>query len=200
MPIYRRRVEQLVRYVGPYLRAGDRVLDVGCGSGSLGRAIMAAFPSVEVVGIERARRGGETIPVRQYEGGPLPYADSFFDVVILADVLHHERDPHALLGECSRVAKRFLILKDHKKSGPFAQTRLALLDWGANWPYDVPCLFRYNTESEWRRWHDLHRLDVEREWLSLRLYPAIVNTFFGGRLHYLAVLRPRHDAQRKAAG
>lgn len=188
----------MVRQIAPYLRAGDRVLDVGCGAGALGRAIMESplcAPGVQVSGLERTRRGAELISVEHYKGPLMPYADRSFDVVILADVLHHEEDPHALLRESVRVARRLLVVKDHKKSGVLAQVRIALLDWAANRPYGIPCLYRYNSEHEWRRWHEMHGLTIERELRSMRLYPPIVNLVFGRRLQYLAVLRPpRSDA------
>ena len=39
-PFYRSRLRELVRQIVPHLGRGDRVLDVGCGFGTLGRAIM----------------------------------------------------------------------------------------------------------------------------------------------------------------
>ena len=56
-------------------------------------------------------------------------------------------------------------------------------------PYNVPCLYRYNTLQQWGEWRRRHHLLVERELPSMRLYPPIVNLLFGGRLQYMAVLR-----------
>ena len=49
---------------------------------------------------------------RNPNGKSLPFEDGAYDVVILADVLHHDPDPVALMKECGRVAKRFVIVKD----------------------------------------------------------------------------------------
>jgi len=66
-PIYDSRKRALVAGIVPHLRPADRVLDVGCGNGSLGQAILAS-PScpkgVTVEGLERVKRGGEPIPAR----------------------------------------------------------------------------------------------------------------------------------------
>jgi len=200
-PVYASRLRELVRRVLPLLRAGDRVLDVGCGGGALGRALLDAPgcpPGVEVVGLERARRGDELIPVIAYDGGAIPLDSDSFDVVLLADVLHHEADPHRLIDECARVAGRLLVIKDHKRDGPLAWPRIALMDWAANAPHGVPCLYRYNTPAGWAEWHRRHGLEVEAEATSMKLYPPPYDWIFGGRLQYLAVLRA--GAGRVGAG
>ena len=194
-PIYGSRLKVLVRLIAPQLREADRVLDVGCGAGALGRRVMDSpmCPrGVEVMGLEACRRGEELIPVQQYDGRRIPFPTATFDVVILADVLHHASDPHLLIDECVRVMRRALIVKDHKVQGMWAQQRLALTDWAANRPYGVQCLYRYNTSEEWKRWHDRHALEVIQEQHSMRLYPPIVNLLFGGRLQYWAVLHPNN--------
>ena len=188
-PIYEARLRELVARIAPHLRPGDRVLDVGCGGGQLGAALMAQAPEgVVIVGLERFRRGGEPIEVHVYDGGAIPFEDASYDVVILADVLHHENDPDYLLSECRRVAKRFLIVKDHQLEGIAAWSRLSLIDWAANAPYGVKCLFRYNTHQQWQDSHKRHSLRPVEDLASMNLYPPMVNLLFGRRLQYLAVL------------
>jgi SAM-dependent methyltransferase len=201
-PVYASRLAELVRQITPHLRAGDRVLDVGCGFGTLGRAILDSplCPAeVDVRGLERVKRGGEAIPVDEYDGVTIPHPDGSFDVVILADVLHHEHDPHRLIAECARVSRRLLVIKDHKVEGFLARQRIALLDWAANAPYGVPCLYRYNTPAEWGRWKRRHALEVEAELGSMRLYPFPYNFVFTGGLQYLGVFRVDGAAARIAA-
>jgi SAM-dependent methyltransferase len=191
-PVYAARLTELVRRIVPHLREGDRVLDVGCGVGALGRAILDSPdcpPGVTVLGLERVRRQNEAIEVQEYDGVTIPHFDDSFDVVILADVLHHEPDPHRLIDQCVRISRRLLIIKDHRLAGPFAHSRITLLDWAANAPYGVPCLYRYNTPDQWRQWLHQHRLQPVEQLESMRLYPRMYNWFFGGRLQYLAVLR-----------
>jgi SAM-dependent methyltransferase len=198
-PVYASRLAELVRRIVPHLRPGDRVLDVGCGYGALGRAILVSPDcpkDVDVRGLERVKRGGEAIPVEEYDGVTIPYPDGSFDVVILADVLHHEPDPHRLIDECIRVSRRLLIIKDHKVEGPFAQQRISLLDWAANAPYGVPCLYRYNSKEQWAQWRGRHRLMAEEERDALRLYPFPYNLVFTPRLQYLGVFRVGEGAAK----
>ena len=191
-PVYDSRIRELVRQIIAVLQPNDQVLDVGCGFGALGRAILDSpqCPSgVTVRGLERVKRAGEMIEIDAYDGARFPYQDRSFDVVILADVLHHEADPHHLIDECVRVSRRLLIIKDHQIDGFLARQRISLIDWAANAPYGVPCLFRYNTAAQWRESHRRHGLMVEREMRSMNLYPPLFNLLFGRRLQYYAVLR-----------
>ncbi len=190
-PIYDGRLRVLIELILPHLRAGDRILDVGCGGGALGARLYSEAAArgldVQVSGLERFPRGGESITVISYEGGRFPLADQAFDVVIVADVLHHEPEPGSLLRECVRVAKRNLIIKDHQLSGPLARMRLSLIDWAANAPYGVKCLFRYNRPEEWDAILRDLRLTPDALYRSIDLYPTGFNFLFGRRLQYLAI-------------
>ena len=168
------------------------MLDVGCGAGELGAALMdsSGCPSgVVVSGLELVSREAQLIPIRHYNGCEIPYSSNTFDVVILADVLHHAQHPHQLIDECARVTRRLLVIKDHKLEGILAKLRVALLDWAANVPYGTSLLYRYNTAQQWREWHTRHRFAVEDEVQSMRLYPPIINLLFGRHLQYWVVLR-----------
>lgn len=82
------------------LRAGDRVLDLGCGTGTLAIEAKQAQPDAEIVGLdgdsnvlERARRKAETAGVEiDFDQGlstELPYADRSFDAVLSTLFFHH---------------------------------------------------------------------------------------------------------------
>lgn len=192
-PIYEHRLRVLVAQIVPCLRAGDRVLDVGCGNGTLGAALLAAplgCPAgVVVEGLERVVRGGEPIKVHAYDGKVMPLEDKSVDVVIVADVLHHEEQPDRLLRECARVSRRLVIIKDHRISGALSKWRVSLMDWAANAPYGVPCLFRYNTLAQWRGEPAKFNATIEHELTSMDLYPGLWNPVFGKDLQYMAFWR-----------
>ena len=186
-PIYSYRQNVLVQMIGPHLKPGDRVLDAGCGFGHLGRALMDAFPDVHVEGVESVKREGELIPITAYEGTRMPWDDGVFDVVILADVLHHDKDPQRLLAEAVRVSRRLVIIKDHLREGFLAQKRISLLDWAANAGYQVPCTYRYNNLAEWRQAIARVGSTFVEERTSINVYPPLFNNLLGGGLHYWAV-------------
>jgi 2-polyprenyl-3-methyl-5-hydroxy-6-metoxy-1,4-benzoquinol methylase len=88
---------------------GRRVLDVGCAAGAMGAAMLAQGAE-EVVGVEvhagaasRARGRLTAVYRLDIESLPeLPYPERYFDVITLADVLEHLRDPVAVLRHLGR--------------------------------------------------------------------------------------------------
>lgn len=193
-PIYEKRIAVLSETIVDQVHEGDLILDVGCGFGALGKAIMNSPrcpKGVRVIGLENHKRGNEAIEVTAYDGRTIPFDDGTVDVVILADVLHHEPTPERLLSESVRVARRFVFVKDHKVDGLLAQFRISFLDWAANTGYGVKCLFCYHTRDGWTRWLASFPVKVSKEILSMNLYPPFFNFIFGRKLHYCAVLDTR---------
>lgn len=191
-PIYEHRLKVLVGEIVPRLRAGDRVLDVGCGNGTLGSALTGdprCPQGVVVEGLERVVRGGEPIKVHAYDGRVMPLGDKSVDVVVVADVLHHEEEPLRLLRECVRVSRRLVVIKDHRITGPLTKARVSLMDWAANAPYGVPCLYRYNTLEQWRSLPPSIGARCETELTTMDLYPGLWNPVFGKTLQYMAFWR-----------
>ena len=190
-PIYAKRQAVLTDIITRHFQPGDKVLDVGCGAGTLGASLLKAnvAPDVTVEGLEKYPRGSEPIRVIAYPGAEFPLADNSYDIVILADVLHHDAHPDKLLRESIRVCRRLLIIKDHQLNGPVAYARVSLIDWAANAPYGVPCLYRYNTLAQWDEIIRRFRLQPVERFDTMSLYPAVVNLLFGRRLQFLVVAR-----------
>ncbi len=91
------------------LRAGSRVLDVGCGTGNYARALQEAT-GCAVSGVEpsdqmrlRAERAATWAALLAGSAETLPFPDSSFDLVYSTDVIHHVGDRAAYFAEVSRV-------------------------------------------------------------------------------------------------
>jgi SAM-dependent methyltransferase len=110
-----RTVDNSAAYLAPYLVAGARVLDVGCGPGTITADIASRVAPGNVIGIdaapdvlEQARAAAAGIANIDFRGGDvyaLEFDDGTFDVVHAHQVLQHLRDPVAALREMKRVCR-----------------------------------------------------------------------------------------------
>jgi SAM-dependent methyltransferase len=94
------------------VRAGQRALDVGCGTGALtaelvarlgAEAVSAADPSAPFVGAMRERFPG--VDVREAPAEPMPFPDDGYDVTLAQLVVHFMPDPVGGLREMARVTR-----------------------------------------------------------------------------------------------
>ena len=100
------------------IQPGQRILDVGCGTGTLALLIKERYSQIEVVGIDpdpqilaiarrKAARSGAEVRFDVGYGDRLPYPDASFDRVTSSLVFHHLRreTKRAALGEAYRVLR-----------------------------------------------------------------------------------------------
>jgi ubiquinone/menaquinone biosynthesis C-methylase UbiE len=95
-----------------------RVVDIGCGDGSVIAALEESFAATRFSGYEvspsaieaaRLRRYRTPVAFELFDGERIPCGDNAFDVVILSHVLEHVADPRGLLLEAARVAARLVV-------------------------------------------------------------------------------------------
>ena len=165
---------------------GQRVLDVGCGTGKWLLALSAR--GVVPTGIDLSHKAIEICKTAMQDGefyvGPaetLPFADKQFDVISCLGSLEHFLDPEIALKEMVRVAKNDAVFLLLVPNADFLTRRLGLFN--GTWQMDV----REEVRSlpEWRnlfaraglytkrRWRDLHVLSwswiCARRWYHIPL-------------------------------
>jgi ubiquinone/menaquinone biosynthesis C-methylase UbiE len=97
------------------LSGGPRVLDVGCGTGLLLRAIAARAPAARLTGVDRTAAmlriarahdaPGRPIHWLQGDATALPIADASIDLLVSTSMLHYLRDTPTVLREWRRVLR-----------------------------------------------------------------------------------------------
>ncbi len=87
-----------------------KVLDIGCGTGALGKIIKVN--GAEVVGVEKdevscgiAKECLDKVLCLDAERDELPFEDGYFDCIIYGDILEHFYDPWAALKKHKRFLK-----------------------------------------------------------------------------------------------
>ena len=103
-------------YLLPHLRAGQDLLDVGCGPGTITVDLARVVAPGRVVGVDRAEAPLGTARTGAAEAGldvtfevgdayRLAFGDDSFDVVHAHQLLQHLADPVAALAEMRRVCR-----------------------------------------------------------------------------------------------
>jgi len=132
------------------LKAGDKVLDIGCGKGFLLYEMSLLVPGLEIHGIDVStyaiENAKEEIKDRLQiaNANKLPFADDYFDFVFSITTLHnlHNYDLDKALREMERVGKRkYLCVESYRNETEKAN----LMYW------QVTCE-AFCTPEEWDWW------------------------------------------------
>lgn len=109
-PTYFRLRQSLQAIKG--LGSGSKILEVGSGLGQFIREVKAVQSELDCYGcdisahvIDLAKKNNDGVIYDLSEEKKLPYADNFFDAVLIFDVLEHVLDPESILAETKRVLK-----------------------------------------------------------------------------------------------
>jgi SAM-dependent methyltransferase len=187
--VHSRRVERLSRYLSELMPENAVVLDIGCGDGKLAALIQTLRPDVKMKGIDVMVREQTEIPITKFDGTTIPFPDKSVDVAMFVDVLHHTDDPLVLLKEASRVAKDFIVIKDHTDEGFLSNATLRFMDWVGNKPHGVVLPYNYWREGQWKQAFEELRFEIVNWQKDLGLYPSPADLFFGRGLHMITKLR-----------
>jgi predicted TPR repeat methyltransferase len=108
-----RAPEDAATLLGPYLSSGTQVLDVGCGTGLLGRALRERANvrmhglDISSASIEQAAARGiyEQLLQHDLQDVPLPVANDGYDVAASVGVLTYIADAETLLRDLCRAVR-----------------------------------------------------------------------------------------------
>ena len=109
----RRTADQWATHLLPHLSPSTRLLDIGCGPGSITVGL-----GTSTVGVDLDPVAIDGVPVAAADGAHLPFADESFDAVWSNATLQHVPSPLAVLIEARRVCR------------PGAVIGLGDADWG----------------------------------------------------------------------
>ena len=176
-PGFRGMYDRFSDVIHEYVRAGDVMLDAGCGSG---RVFQYHFDEAQrprlIVGVDvtdEPKGNGNIDAAARADLGALPFRDATFDIAISSHVAEHLTQPERVFSELSRVLKpggRLLILTPNRWH--YVTVSSALLPhrfhltynrWRGVDAHDIfPTAYRANTAGRLRSLYKGAGLAVER--------------------------------------
>ena len=114
----RRTAANSAGFVLPHIQKHFRILDLGCGPGTITCDLAALVPDGEVIGVdsveailEQARtlaeqRGLKNMTYQTGDANNLTFKDGEFDIVFCHQLVQHVQDPIGVLQEMKRVCKK----------------------------------------------------------------------------------------------
>ena len=107
--LYKKRAIYYANLVSPYIKKGERVLDVGAGTGFISK-ILSKKARVTLLDIKDYNQ--TDLPLRIYDGKKIPFKNKSFDTILLLTVLHYAPNTEKFLKEIKRVANKIIIVDD----------------------------------------------------------------------------------------
>lgn len=113
-----RTAQNSIAFLLPHLKPDMKILDIGCGPGTITVDVASYIPQGHITGLERAgsiltqarenaqAKGVTNIDFVEGDANALSYANDTFDVVFCHQVLQHVGDPVGMLSEMKRVVKK----------------------------------------------------------------------------------------------
>ncbi len=198
--VHRRRVRITGQLLAERIPHGARVLDVGCGDGSIASQVAQLRPDISIQGVEVMARPDCKVPCQAFDGQHLLFPDRSFDVCMMVDVLHHTQDVTVLLKEASRVSGSYILLRDHLSENSLDHFTLKVLDWFGNRPHGVTLTYNYQSRAMWDRAFAQCKLSLERWSNEVSTYLPPLDWVAGRRLHFIALLKKGNPAESERNG
>lgn len=95
------------------LNSHERILDLGCGTGTLIQRLLHLAPEIEIVGLDPSaemlniarQKLPKSVELRLGSADGIPFPNESFDLIISTNAFHYFRNPSQAIQEAKRVLK-----------------------------------------------------------------------------------------------
>ena len=156
--VQRRRGAAKWDFIAPWIlpTSNPAILDLGAGEGYVGLAASRAGADVTLADVVDMNR--TALPFQMAKSDTLDFESGSFDYVILYFVLHHARDPEAVVREACRVARCGVVVVESVYDREGQRRLLRVLDKMAN---------RLRSRGLMRGQEEYLHFRTQRGWLQL---------------------------------
>lgn len=148
---YRDRTYTLIRSVLRDIGHIDDAIDVGAGDGWAAQTLMDEGLVGRCQPVDVVRRKLIQLEPVLYDGSTLPFDDKGVTLAYAIDAAHHASNPLRFIQELGRVARRFVLLKDHTYASVSGRVALRILDEIGNRRFSIGSPGNYQRDFRWFR-------------------------------------------------
>jgi len=158
-PIYKRMARQMCLDCREFIGKGEKILDLGCGSGIIAKSFQDFFQT-EVTGTDIKDQRVFRIPFKIINGKDLPFPEKYFDVVLISYVLHHTENPEALLTEAKRICRGKIIIYEDIPKGFLSEIICNIHGISFDNIFNNPSKTSFKKEEDWEKIFDELKLNI----------------------------------------
>src|SRR3989344_3086431 len=111
--LYNKRSRYYSNLIRPYIEKGEKVLDIGAGSGYISK-ILSSKASITLLDIKDYNQ--TNLPLKLYDGKKIPFKSKSFDTAMIITVFHYIPNQLEFLKEAKRVCGKIIIVDDVYKN------------------------------------------------------------------------------------
>lgn len=145
--MYLNRAKQIVPRIEDFLNPRDTILDIGCGTGSIGKVLKAKNIKNLTLADVQYNVMCDQYPVIIYDGQKLPFKNNQFTTSLLITVLHHCDDSSKVIDEAKRVSSKRIIIMEDVFTDVLGRVVTFIGDCLVNWEIHSP--FRNHSTKDW---------------------------------------------------
>lgn len=108
----RMRLDVVKNLLSTYIKEGVKILDIGCYDGSMLVVLKKLGKKIDYTGVDAdsfalniaSSRGAKVMKIN-FENAELTFENNYFDIIIMAEVLEHLRDPAKLIEKAKEILR-----------------------------------------------------------------------------------------------
>jgi ubiquinone/menaquinone biosynthesis C-methylase UbiE len=168
-------VSEKLSRITPFLREGDKIVDIGCGNARLAYGLKQNGFDICLLDIANLSDFSDFTPI-VYNGNQMPFEDKKFDKALLITVLHHTENPLEVLKEAKRIAKEIIMIEDIYRN-LFQQYLTYFMDTLVNFGFSN-MTYQNRNDAEWKHIFSALSLKIQAENEKVVLFFFRQKTYF----------------------
>ncbi len=141
------RIDPILASFASVIEPRSCIIDIGAGPGHLASEMTRELDA-RVTMVDVAQYNQTDLPLTVCDSRALAFADNSFDYAVLSFVLHHCKEPKAILREALRVSRQAIVIENDVRGRLRGVITRVVDSIQSPWYGSPPCYFT-KTRDEW---------------------------------------------------